>query len=176
MESIRRVLGKQPVGYRSPAWDLSPNSLELFLEFGFQYDTSLMARDYELFYARTGDVVHTDKAYEYGKEVDIVEVPPSWALDDFPYFEFLLNPSYLVGLRTPSDVLACWTADFDYMYENVPGGVYTLTCHPQVIARGGGRLAMLEKLISYIKGYPGVEFRKCQDVVAEFKATHKPRS
>ena len=32
---ILRVTGKAPLGYRSPAWDLSPYSLNLLLEFGF---------------------------------------------------------------------------------------------------------------------------------------------
>jgi peptidoglycan/xylan/chitin deacetylase (PgdA/CDA1 family) len=43
---IRRITGKAPLGYRSPAWDLSPFSLNLLLEFGFLYDSSLMADDF----------------------------------------------------------------------------------------------------------------------------------
>ena len=173
MESMLRVLTKAPVGYRSPAWDLSSNSLELFKEFGFQYDSSLMANDFEPYWCRIGDVPHMDKGYELGKEIDIVEVPVSWSLDDFPQFEFLLNPMYLQGLAQPSKVLESWAGDFDYMYNHVQSGVYTLTCHPQVIGRGV-RMAMLEKLINQIKGYPGVVFRQVQEMVSDFKSTHKP--
>src|SRR3712207_8330233 len=37
-----------PTGYRSPSWDLSPHSIRLLREFGFRYDSSLMADDFRL--------------------------------------------------------------------------------------------------------------------------------
>ncbi len=46
--SIRRVAGRAPRGYRSPAWDLSPVTIDLLLKHGFDYDSSLM-----------GDELHT---------------------------------------------------------------------------------------------------------------------
>ena len=36
------------------------------------------------------------------------------------------------------------------MYRDVPGGVFTLTMHPQVIGRGH-RFLMLERLIDWFK-------------------------
>ena len=44
--SIRSITGKPPVGYRSPSWDLSPHTLSLLMEHGFEYDSSLMGHDY----------------------------------------------------------------------------------------------------------------------------------
>ena len=38
-DAIRRITGKPPEGFRSPAWDLSPHSLGLLLERGFLYDS-----------------------------------------------------------------------------------------------------------------------------------------
>src|SRR5688500_12189798 len=35
LEALDRVLGARPVGYRSPAWDNSPHTIELLLEHGF---------------------------------------------------------------------------------------------------------------------------------------------
>jgi peptidoglycan/xylan/chitin deacetylase (PgdA/CDA1 family) len=54
--SIKRISGKVARGYRSPAWDLSPNSIELLLKHGIHYDSSLMGHDYDCYYARQGDV------------------------------------------------------------------------------------------------------------------------
>jgi hypothetical protein len=51
--------------------------------YGFAYDSSMMAADFELYRCRTGDVIHTDRAVEFGAELDLVEVPVSWTLDDF---------------------------------------------------------------------------------------------
>ena len=173
LEAILRVAGVEPAGYRSPAWDLSPNSLDLFREFGLQYDSSLMATDFEPYFCREGDVPHDDKGFEWGTETDLVEVPVSWSLDDFPYFEFLFQPMYLHGLAAPSRVLEMWAEDFDYMYGHVPGGVFNATFHPQVIGRGA-RMNMLEGLINHIRGHAGTEFKTVRQVVAEFKAQNRP--
>jgi hypothetical protein len=41
-EALEQVAGVRPCGYRSPAWDLSPRSIGLLLEYGFEWDSSLM--------------------------------------------------------------------------------------------------------------------------------------
>jgi peptidoglycan/xylan/chitin deacetylase (PgdA/CDA1 family) len=94
-ETIRRITGKAPKGFRSPAWDLSPHSLSLLLERGFLYDSSLMGNDYTPYYCRVGDVPAKDGPYIFGREVEMVELPVTWGLDDFPAFEWL----YGVNLR-----------------------------------------------------------------------------
>ena len=55
-QSIKKISGKLARGYRSPAWDLSPHSIELLLKHGIKYDSSLMGHDYDCYYARQGDV------------------------------------------------------------------------------------------------------------------------
>src|SRR6476659_7317055 len=42
-EQIRKLCGSNARGYRSPSWDLSPNSMDLLLKHGFLYDSSMMA-------------------------------------------------------------------------------------------------------------------------------------
>jgi len=84
-------------GYRSPGWDLSPNSVRLLLEYRFVYDSSMMGADYQPYWCRRNDVPHRDRAYGWGEEVELVEFPVSWTLDDFPQMEFLLNAA-LPGL------------------------------------------------------------------------------
>jgi peptidoglycan-N-acetylglucosamine deacetylase len=90
-QTIHRVVGNAPIGYRSPAWDLSPHSLSLLLERGFLYDSSLMGNDYKPYYCRIGDVPARDGPYIFGREVDVVELPVTWGLDDFPAFEWLMG-------------------------------------------------------------------------------------
>ncbi len=175
--SIERVVGRLPVGYRSPAWDLSLHSLELLLERRFLYDSSLMAQDFSPYYCRVGDQASKDGPYLFGREVDLVEVPVTWSLDDFPPFEFVwtgrgINP----GLSAPSQVFEIWSGDFDYLYDRLGEGVFCLTMHPQVIGRGH-RLLMLEKFIRHMQGRPGVSFRTLEEMVKEWKGEHplKPR-
>lgn len=170
IECISQLTGAAPAGYRSPAWDVSPNTLGLLQEFGLVYDSSLMADDFQPYRPRTGDVPNTDGPYVFGEPMDLVEMPVDWSLDDWPYFN--VNwPAHHVGLRTPADALEIWAAEFHYLYEHVGEGVFTLTMHPQVIGRGH-RLLMLEQLIEYIKGHKGVAFRKMGDVASDWKRQH----
>jgi peptidoglycan-N-acetylglucosamine deacetylase len=167
LQSIDTHLGLKPRGYRSPAWDLSPSSIDLLLEYGFEYDSSMMAQDFEPYRARRGDVPHTDRAMEFGEEVDLVEFPVSWTLDDFPQMEFNINP-YLVGLSSHEKAREMWQGDFDFMRQHVPHGAFGITFHPQVIGRGV-RMTLLERLIGHMKEHDA-RFRRVGDVVADWKA------
>ena len=48
-----------------------------------------MGNDFTPYWCRTGDVIQTDGPYLFGPEVDLVEMPVSWILDDFPHFEYV---------------------------------------------------------------------------------------
>jgi peptidoglycan/xylan/chitin deacetylase (PgdA/CDA1 family) len=168
-ETIRRVTGKAPEGFRSPAWDLSSHSLGLLLERGFLYDSSLMGNDYTPYYCRVGDVAAKDGPYLFGREVEMVELPVTWGLDDFPAFEWLYGVNQ--GLSSPSQVYERWAGDFDYLCEFIGEGVYCLTMHPQVIGRGH-RLLMLNRLVEHMKERAGVSFKTMADVAREWKRKH----
>jgi peptidoglycan/xylan/chitin deacetylase (PgdA/CDA1 family) len=170
VDAIERVSGRRPLGYRSPAWDVSENTLDLIIDAGFEYDSSLMAQDFTPYRPRQNDLLRTDGPVEFGQTVPLVELPVDWSLDDFPYFGLRWSTG-LVGLRTPSQVEEIWREEFEWMLANVPGGVFTLTMHPQVIGRGA-RLAMLDRLIRSIRAHPGVRFRTMGDVARDWAAAN----
>jgi peptidoglycan/xylan/chitin deacetylase (PgdA/CDA1 family) len=168
--ALERAAGVRPVGYRSPAWDVSPNTIELLLDHGFRYDSSLMGHDFVPYYARVGDVIHMDRAYEFGQPSDLVELPVSWLLDDFPHFEYVRMENRLSpGLSAGSKVEEIWREEFDFMQREIDGGVFTLTMHPQVIGRGH-RILMLERLIAHFKGHEGVRFSTLAEAADAFRA------
>jgi hypothetical protein len=70
-------------------------------------------------------------------------------------------------------VAEIWQDDFTYMQREVPGGVFTLTMHPQVIGRGH-RMLMLERLIGWFKAQPGTAFSRLGDAAEAFRAD-RPR-
>jgi peptidoglycan/xylan/chitin deacetylase (PgdA/CDA1 family) len=156
-----------PKGYRSPAWDLTENSISLLVERGFIYDSSMMADDFRPYFARMGDKVD-EEDFIRGAVTSLVEIPVAWELDDFPYFTHLSRPIYQ-GLRNPDDVLNCWKSEFDFCNAHVTDGVFTLTLHPQIIGRGP-RILMLEKLISHMKQQTGARFQTLEEVAAQFSA------
>ena len=99
------------------------------------------------------------------KETGVVELPVSWELDDAPHFLFNFFPFYFSGLSSPSKVFEIWKDEFDYLYEKE--SFYVLTMHPQIIARPH-RIMMLEKLIKYIMGFPGVWFARHDDAAKDY--------
>ncbi|MEA2527141.1 MAG: peptidoglycan-N-acetylglucosamine deacetylase [Thermomicrobiales bacterium] len=169
LEALDKVAGVRPVGYRSPAWDNSPYTIELLLKHGFRYESSLMGKDFEPHWCRLGDVIQADGPYLFGQPVDLVELPVSWILDDWPHFEYLsLGGRISPGLSAPSKVEEIWRGEFDFMYRDVPGGLYTLTMHPQVIGRGH-RLLMLERLVDYMAGHEEVRFTTLGEAAEGFR-------
>ncbi|MBT5432629.1 MAG: polysaccharide deacetylase [Rhodospirillaceae bacterium] len=153
-EALEKACGVRPLGYRSPAWDFSERTTDILQEFGFLYDSSLMGDDYTPYYMRSGDKAPADARYEFGKNINIVELPVTWTLDDFPYFELDDTGS---GLKPASHVEEIWRDEFTFAHTSVPGGMYNLTMHPQVIGRGH-RLMMLERLIDFMSGHADVKF------------------
>ncbi len=146
-ERIVQLTGKKPVGYRSPSWDLSPITVPLLLKYGFLYESSMMGHDHSPYRARTGDIIHQDRAMEFGPASPLIELPISWSLDDFPHFEYLRLPTGVTpGNMNASGVLENWVDDFEYMTRTEAWGILTYTCHPYVIGRGH-RMLMLERLL-----------------------------
>lgn len=167
--SLKRILGTEPLGYRSPAAGLMPSTLECLRERRFLYDSSMMGQDFSPYYCRVGDQAPSDGPFVWGRPIELVELPFTWGLDDFPIFEHVwtrngVNP----GLAAPSHVYEIWVGDFDYLYERLGEGVYILTMHPQAIGRGH-RLLMLERLVNHIRECDGITFRTMREVAQEFK-------
>ena len=167
-ESIRKLTGSKARGYRSPTWDLSPHSVELFLKHGFVYDSSLMGDDYTPYYARQGDSIELLKPAVFGKETKLVEMPIHWSTDDSPHFEFVRTETTVrQGLMNANAVVENWINDFLYMQEVNEWGVITYTCHPFIIGRGH-RMMMLEELIRRLKD-EGAVFQRMDETVEEFR-------
>jgi peptidoglycan/xylan/chitin deacetylase (PgdA/CDA1 family) len=155
IDHLKEVTGYAPVGYRLPSGVHSPHTLNLLLEHGFQYESSMVA----------DDLPYILKLEESGKQ--ILEIPFSWELDDSPHFMFSHSP-YRTGMSSPSKVYEIWAAEFDVCYQE--GGYYGLTCHPQIIGRRH-RAQMLERLIAYIKSFPDVWIARHIDIAKHLLET-----
>lgn len=166
LDSLDRIIGVRPTGYRSPAWDLSPHSLDLLIANGFAYDSSLMGHDYLPYRPRRDMGAPMLEPTTFGAPVGLIEMPVAWSLDDFPMFEFAptttgMNP----GLRSWKDALDNWIADYDWMRTHLEWGVITYTFHPFVSGRGHRMMAM-EGLISHLKAH-GAEFVTMADAARQ---------
>ncbi len=138
LETIEAATGTRPVGYRAPMWQVTPDTMAILQELDLLYDSSLMADDnpYQLIAA--------------GKPLDVVELPVSWLLNDWPLLHGL-SPAH-----TPArDVLDMYVDEFDRAYAE--GSSYTITLHPQIIGRRS-RIFVLEELLKHIASHEGVWF------------------
>ena len=104
---------------------------------------------------------------EFGDETDLIEMPISWTLDDYPHFEFVVNKRGIMpGLQNASGVLENWINDYRYMRRIQDWGVITYTCHPLVIGRGH-RMMMLERLIDTLAS-EGATFVTMEQAVSRY--------
>jgi peptidoglycan-N-acetylglucosamine deacetylase len=168
-EALHAITGSYPVGNRTPTWDFTESTAELLIAAGVEYDSSLMGRDYQPYYARTKDNPRTDGPYEFGPETSLVELGVDWSLCDFPHFEFLFAGGVLLqGLRRVDDVIQNWIDEVRYMVRHVTDGVCTITLHPEIIGRGH-RMLGLERFIREARDL-GVEFARHDAVARQFRA------
>jgi hypothetical protein len=83
----------------------------------------------------------------------VVEVPWHWSLDDAIYSLFSIrNPR---PVFTNSHIMEVWQEEFREIYRW--GGLFDLVMHPQVSGRPS-RVALVRKLIAWIKTFPDVWF------------------
>jgi peptidoglycan/xylan/chitin deacetylase (PgdA/CDA1 family) len=164
-DAIAEVRGSPPAGFRAPYWSLGEATLELVEELGFVYDSSLMDDDFRLHRVRHADQHSKLEGSRFGPQGRLVEVPISWSLDDWPHFE--PGRSGVGPLSPPSKVLEIWLAELDYAHAHAPGGLLTVTMHPEAIGRGG-RMAMLERFIEHARSLDGVAFDRLDAAVARW--------
>lgn len=168
LKAHEKVLGTVPTGYRSPAWDLSRDSVDLLLAHGFAYESSCMGSDFTPYYLRSGDRWSTTEPYVFGATTELIEMPVSWLLDDFPHFELI--PGLFAQMADPAKVFGIWREEFDFMAASEPGGALTLTMHPECTGRGA-RIEGMRRLLEHMAG-AGAEFTTLGAVAADWRAAN----
>lgn len=160
LEVHEKYVGTRPRGYRSPAWDFTDATLGLLEEFGFEWDSSLMGRDFEPYHPRPV-AVGWEEGSTFGAPSPILEFPVTWFLDDFPALEYV--PGTNPGLGSTEVMFQRFKDNFDYAYTHAAGGVLAITVHPQTIGRAHALLGF-EKLIDYMASFPGAWFASLSDI------------
>jgi hypothetical protein len=115
-------------------WEMNWHTPKLLAEFGFLYDSTLMDSDHPYELAVTEDT-------------SLVELPVSWALDDWQQYCFVPDFSGTGLIETPAKVIELWRAEFDAMRDI--GGLWILTNHPFLSGRPG-RAAALRDFIGEV--------------------------
>jgi peptidoglycan/xylan/chitin deacetylase (PgdA/CDA1 family) len=152
-EAIRRISGQAPRGYRSPAAEFSPISLDLIKEYGFSYSSNFFDDD-SPYLLKIG-----------GQQTDIVELPFRWVLDDAPFFQYsVILPGRT--LQAPSAVLEVWKLEFDALYAE--DRMLMIGMHPQLIGQPS-RLWVLEQLIEHALKHSNVWIGRCDEIADDMR-------
>jgi peptidoglycan/xylan/chitin deacetylase (PgdA/CDA1 family) len=138
-DALVNCIGYAPPGYRSPTWELTPETFGLIVERGFRFDSSCMGDDRPYFETHAGK--------------SILELPVSRSLDDWPYYWFTSGSGgFFADMNMVLDV---WTQEFLAASQERRSVTYTM--HPEIIGRPY-RFGILEKLIETAASTTGVWF------------------
>jgi len=157
IEALEKITGKKPVGYRSPMWEFSSNTVSVLEELGFSYTSDRM----------------DDLLPKYhvlgGRQSGLLDLPVHWVLDDMAHFNY--HSQMKVRIRSCEEVLQIYKEEFAGIYAY--GGMFMLTMHPQASGRPS-RLLMMRAFLEYVKSFPGVWIASPSELVAYWKKAYPP--
>ena len=152
IDTIVKMTGNKPRGWRAPLYNFSNYSASLLVERNFTYDASLMGDDIPY-------LISTD-------EGDLVELPSHWGLDDWPQYVQSMDLDYMMPIRAPRAGCEIFKQEFEAAYNY--GGLWVPVMHPfatgrlsrwdvmaefleSVLERGDVWFAPMEEIAEHIK-------------------------
>ena len=155
-KALHDLTGTQIVGWSAPLWGVRQSTLEMLCNKGILYDASLMEYD-------TPYLIKTAAG-------TLVELPLNPALDDWPLFGMSLSPQGGSSVSAPAETAYnIWKEEFDGARRF--GCLFTTTFHPNLTGRPA-RLAMLERLLGYMKSFDDVWWATCAEIAEYVQATY----
>jgi peptidoglycan-N-acetylglucosamine deacetylase len=145
MELFVKQTGQTPVGFRSPAWELTPHMLREVKRLGLAYDSSLSGFD-----------------HPYDIE-GVTELPVQWMVDDAIVFKFEGGGRDRWPYQAGRPILDDWIREWRTLHRF--RGLFTLTVHDWISGRAQ-RIALLEELFDQIKGEAGAWVATAQEIAA----------
>lgn len=129
LDVFRAQVGLRPVGFRSPAWEMTAGMLAALKARGIGYDSSLMGWDHPY-------------------DIDgLTELPVQWQIDDAIFFKFFGGGSDKWPPAQAAQIGQGWRDEFEA--GRAFGQLFMVTVHPWISGRAQ-RVAMLESLLSHI--------------------------
>lgn len=150
LDALQRVGGVQPIGYRAPWWEATDRTRSLLAEYGFRYDSSFFDADGPYWVDTAGG--------------PLLEVPVSWALDDWERYAFWPEVTGDGRIDRPSAVADAWFEEIQGLTDI--GGIAVLTMHPFLSGRPA-RAAALERLVERVRTETGASLASLREVLRQ---------
>ncbi|MEO0625093.1 MAG: polysaccharide deacetylase [Pseudomonadota bacterium] len=147
LEAHSRICGAKPRGYRAPVYNVTQEVIDLLIEHGIRYDSSLMADDipYRMETAAGG----------------LWEMPVHWGTDDWPPFAHYAEIGYMMPVKGPSEGLAAFWEEFEAACA--AGGFFMLIVHPFLTGRLA-RWRLVERWLERTLAERSVWFARLEDI------------
>ncbi len=154
LETLTRIAGVAPTGHKSPGWRYDEHTFGVLQALGLRW-----AMD-----EPGGDLPYLTRADP--TRPPLVQLPPSWLYDDYPFF--------VDRLLTPQLAYEFWREDLDVIRSE--GKLLCLTLHPFVGGRPGPSRA-LARLLDHAVDLGDVWIARADQIVAHWLAlTNEDRS
>lgn len=151
-EIIDRASGHRPRGYRAPYYGVSEQTVNLLIEAGFAYESSLFADDVPLL-------------LDNGRG-DLIEIPVPDAVDDYNQYVSARALDYLMTISSPQRAIGVFRAEFDAMWEY--GGLWVGVWHPAISGRVSRAMAIRD-LIEHMQNKGDVWFATHEQVASHVR-------
>lgn len=152
-DTFADILGRRAAGFRAPAGDITIETLDLLVEYGHKYSSSLRGGDRPFWHARS----------------QLIEIPAKSLFDDYAAFAYHRAPNFPRGLDRISPyepVFRSWEAEIDAATEE--GLTVATIWHPEIIGTPG-RTILLDELIGRLTGRDDIRLMRADAVALEYE-------
>lgn len=156
IDVITRFTGQRPRGNRSPLYNMSAQTPGLLAAEGFLYDSSLMGDDIPYILAPP--------------EGEVMELPVSWATDDWPPYVHSIDLNYMFQVMAPDRAMEVFMAEFHAM-RRAGGGLWIGVWHPFVSGRLS-RWQRIEQMIEEMQATGEVWFATLEEIARHCRSQH----
>lgn len=146
---LEKICGEKPAGWfslprqndRYACGTVSPNTMDLLIEAGYEYMGNGMADDIPHYWVA-----------DFHARRNILTLPYYYHFDDL-FFLMFPPAGKGSGLENPMTLFENWKQEFDAQYQR--GRYFSMTVHPFLIG-WGNHLEVLENMIVHFKSLPAV--------------------
>jgi peptidoglycan/xylan/chitin deacetylase (PgdA/CDA1 family) len=186
----QELVGRRPVGYRAPLYQLRESTVELLEEYSFLYDTSLSHHDSKPYHL-PGLPPFTPPKYEPSASAKdwmkplpkpspptaktLVEIPANWYTEDMTPLQYLPHTANSHGYVDVRVMENMWKDKFEWIrseIDDMDGNdvmVFPLVLHPDTSGMAHV-IRMIERFVVWLKGWgEEVEFCTYETAAGEWK-------
>lgn len=190
----QELLGKRPLGYRAPLYQLRETTVELLENYAFLYDSSLSHHDSKPYYLPSQPPIIPPRyevnasAKDWMKPVPkpsaptsktLVEIPANWYAEDMTPLQFYPNTPNSQGYVDVRVVENMWKDKFEWIRGEVDDlgeadtMVFPLVLHPDTSGMAHV-IGMIERVLKWMQGWGAeVEFCTYEEAAREWKEKNR---